>query len=273
MDNENRAFNYFKIQQIDAIKGIITPHARDLKDLGKNRIDIFRKLSKENLNEICIKSGGKLTDMDLGENWAFSKDVMKDVTILVAYQYYGDEFGEGEEDEIQYFFSGEKISMISGEDLIHYCEIISNFMEFAAINKSYEQVYSGTPSFMLKTALKERTAPFYLVEKETYPEVAEFIGADYKDDNHFNFKMETFPGFKIELELGSGLTEKIEFKLDGDLISKLPVYDTERLVIMMINQCLRKIKLILDREGKKSPKICNLMFSGYYKKKFPEKFE
>lgn len=271
MDNENRAFNYFKIQQIDALKGIITPHARDLKDLGKNRIDILRKLSKENMNEICIKSGGKLTDMDLGENWAFSKDVMKGVTILVAYQYYGDEFGEGEEDEIQYFFSGEKISMISGEDLIHYCEIISNFMEFTAINKSYEQVYSGTPSFMLKTALKERTAPFFLVEKESYPEIAEFIGADYKDQNHFNIKMETFPEFKIELE--GGLTNKIEFKLHGELISKLPVYDTERLVIMMINQCLRKIKLILDKEGKKPPKICNLMFSGYYKKKFPEKFE
>ena len=65
----------------------------------------------------------------------------------------------------------------------------------------------------------------------------------------------------------------LELKMEGDLISRLPVYDTERLVIMMINQCLRKIKLILDKEGKKPPKICNLMFSGYYNKKFPEKFD
>ena len=141
MDYENGIINYFKIQQIDAIKGIVTPHARDLKDLGKNRIDILRNLSKENLNKICISSGGKLIDMDLGEEWAFTKDFMNGVTIHVVYQYYGDEFGAGEEDEIQYFFSGENVSMISGEDLVHYCEIISNYMELAATKKYFDQVY------------------------------------------------------------------------------------------------------------------------------------
>ena len=271
MDYLNGIINYFKIQQIDAIKGIVTPHARDLKDLGKNKIDFLRDLSKENLNKICNVSGGKLIDMDLGEEWAFTKDVMNGVTVHVVYQYYGDEFGDGEEDEIQYFFSGHNVSVISGEDLVHYCEIISNFMEFAITKKSLAQVYSGVPSFMLKTALKERNMPFSLVEKKSYPEIAEFIGAGYKDKNLFNFKMETFPEFIIELE--GDLTKIVEFKLDGGLIDKLPVYDTERLIIMMINQCLRKIKLILDEEGKKPPKICNLMFSGYYKKKFPEKFE
>ncbi len=144
-------------------------------------------------------------------------------------------------------------------------------MELAATKKSAEQVYTGVPSFMLKTALKERNMPFFSVGKEHYPEIAGFIGASYKDQNKFNFKMYAFPEFKIELE--GDLTNKISFKLEGDFIDKLPVYDTERLVIMMINQCLRKIKLILDAEGKKSPKICNLMFSGYYKKKFSEKFE
>lgn len=271
MNYENDAFKYFKIQQIDAIKGIITPHARDLKDLGKNKIDFLRNLSKESLNKICIASGGKLIDMVLGEEWAFVKDIMNGVTVHVVYQYYGDEFGAGEEDEIQYFFSGENVSMISGEDLVHYCEIISNFMEMVPTKKITAQVYSGVPSFLLKTALKERSKPFFMIGKGYYPEIARFIGAGYKDQNLFNFKMQTFPQFKIELE--GDLSDNIEFKLEGGLIGRLPVYDTERLVIMMLNQCLRKIKLILDSEGKKAPKICNLMFSGYYKKKFPEKFE
>ena len=267
----------FKISEIDLIKGIVTPHQRDLDDLTKKNIDVLRKVKDIQIKKINDALDSISVELDLGEDWAISKEFFPGVELIVLYQYYGDEFGAGvAEDEIQVVYSGDNVLAVSGEDLMHFTEILLNFMSRIVTGNKIEFTFSGLLSNMMKIALKERKEPFFMINKSNYIEIADFIGAKLIDstialtnelsDFDFIFEFAPIPDLIIEI---NGKNKEINFKVTGQSVSKLQTYDTERIVLMGINQCLRKIKYILKLE---SPLICNLMFSGYYKKKFPEQF-
>lgn len=260
--------NYLKISTIDAMKGIRTPHESDLEEIGKIKLDLFRTFSTDVLQNICKEINAHILEMDLGEEWAISKEYFPGANVHVLYQYYGDEFGDNKEDEIQFLFSGDKVSIIPGEDLSHFVEITADYMELFAQNKNFDQVYSGKPSDMLKIALKERSAPFFKMDQTNFKEMAKFIGAEYLNEQLFTLIYRPFP--KFEIKIWGNEQKNLQFSVQGDAVSRLPVYDSERLIIMAVNHCLRYIKNILKEDA---PKICNVMFSGFYKKRFPEKFE
>ncbi|MHA1730228.1 MAG: hypothetical protein ACTSWY_16075 [Promethearchaeota archaeon] len=265
--------DFIKIQQIDNVKGITSPHVRDIRDIGKNKLAVFRKLTKNDLQKISEKTGGYIEEnMELGEEWAFTKEFFNGVKVHVLYLYYGDEFGVGKEDEIQILFSGNYVRMLSGEDLCHFSEILTNFMELIALDKKATKIYPGKPSDLLNSAIKERTEPFFTYNsaiKKRYKDMIEFTGCKINfKGNFFRLSYKPFPELKIEFftsQLG-----KLDFLFDGSLLKRIHVYDSERLVIMIINHCLRFIKTIF---GKKSPRICNLMFSGLYKNNNPGIFQ
>ncbi|MBD3354051.1 MAG: hypothetical protein GF364_21395 [Candidatus Lokiarchaeota archaeon] len=100
MNTNNNPRKLYKISQIDAIKGIQTPHENDLRDLGKKSIGILRDLDLKRSEEIASKIGGYIDDLDFGEEWTITKQIFPKANIHFLYQYYGDEFGDGEEDEI-----------------------------------------------------------------------------------------------------------------------------------------------------------------------------
>ncbi len=275
MDNKRQIL--FKIQEIDAIGGILTPHSRDISDIGKNKVDFFRTFTENDLLRICKIIDGKTEDLNQGENWAISKEFFLGVKIHILYQFYGDEFGIHGEDELQILFSGAYVHWISGEDLCHFTEILVNYIELIMKNQTFPQVYNGNPSDMLKIAIKERIKPFLLINKDDFLKISEFLGTTVKIppkkteislDNVIKIICFPFPNYKIELLYPNSKNkqEVLDFHISGATIKQIPVYDSERLIIMTVNHCLRYIKQILKE---RAPAICNLMFSGFFRRKYP----
>lgn len=262
--------SFWSISQIDAMKGIKTPHDADLKDIGDKHIDVLRKVEPSELENIATKMGAEIVDMDMGEEWCLRKQYFPGVEVNVLYQYYGDEFGIGEEDELQFLFSGDKARWVSGEDLTHFCEITVTNIELIATDSVFSETYGGEPNQMLLKGLSERSEPFFMVDEGQYKSLADFIGGTLLMSNPeklFSISKMIFPDFTC-IFWGTR-DKKINFQVDGLALRRIPVYDTQRLVLMILNQCLRKIKVMM---GQDAPRVCNLMFSGFYKKQNPDLF-
>ncbi|MBD3354052.1 MAG: hypothetical protein GF364_21400 [Candidatus Lokiarchaeota archaeon] len=160
--------------------------------------------------------------------------------------------------------------LISGEDLAHFCEIILDLMCAITTNKEPVYIYGGNTSEMLRTALKARAEPFFDMKKKEFNLMADFIGGIYienPEESDFILQYKPFPKSLVTLK---GANHELKYELSGQNIKKIRLYDIERMVIMCCNHCLRYMKDIFHP---KRYKIIDLMFSGYYKKKYPEKFE
>ncbi|MHA1820211.1 MAG: hypothetical protein ACTSU2_07495 [Promethearchaeota archaeon] len=303
-ENEDEEIIFFNIKQIDAMKGMITPHENDIRKTWEPLIEKFRDFKEEDLNRICKELDMSLIDMDQGEEWALKKEVFKDIYIYILYQYYGDEFGDEEEDEFQVVFGGDKVLMVSGEDLTELVQVVFDYIDaITGNNKSKTHSYSAKPSIMLEKALNERIQGFLGFPQEEFANIIKFVGEEKAKvinnkspeetkEGLFGMEYSLFPEliirFYIEENKEKGAEGdqnnqnnnsykyhgKFELKYDvkGKAIELLTDNDIELAVIMTINQALRYIKLKYDEWQKEPPKICNLMFSGYYMNKFPEKF-
>ena len=246
---------FFTIQQIDAIKGIRTPHDRDLLDIGKKHVDLFKDLKRDEIEALCKAIGATVEDLDYGESWTITKEFFSGVKIHVLLQF-DDEGLSGEPYEIQFLFSGDRVTWLSGEDLCHLSEILLNYAASVISEQLPQDIFTSVPSPLLSKAMKERTIKWQDVpmDKELY--------------SHFTFT--PFPGLDIEYDIASLPTG---FEIRTEKIENFWIYDVDRLIIMGINQILRLVKIRLDKLGKAVPPICNMMFSGYYKKKHPDKFQ
>jgi hypothetical protein len=241
---------FFTIQQIDNIKGILTPHHRDLQDMGKKHIEVFKNLTEDDLNSLISKVEAKIDHLDFGETWTLTKEFFPEVKLHVLLQF-DDEFG-GEPYELQFLFSGERITWLSGEDLCHLVEIFLNYTSSMITGNLPQDIYTGTISPLVTKAMKERTIDWTKIpmDKELY---------------HY-FQFSPFPGFTIEYDSAS---TPMGFNIKCDKLHEFWIYDVDRLIIMGLNQVLRLVKI---RMGTEAPSICNAMFSGYYKKANPDSF-
>ncbi len=70
------SLQFFTIQQIDAIKGIRTPHERDLFDMGKKHVDTFKNLTTKDLSKLTEVLGASRESLDFGEMWSLTKEVL-----------------------------------------------------------------------------------------------------------------------------------------------------------------------------------------------------
>lgn len=259
----DKSMKLYSIVEIDSMKGIRTPHDADLKDIGKKKILTFRNLKKTEIEQIASKIGARIDKLGKDEEWAITKSYFPEVNIHILYQFYGNEFGDEEEDELQFLYSGERVFWISGEDLVHFSEITIDILELMVTSSKFPQTFSGTHSNLVEQALIERFIPFTKINKSEFKNIASFIGGKLINDNNIEY----FP-FK-ELKISITITpQELKPTIEGKFIEIIPVYDAERILIMTINHCLRYIKTIL-----KDCQICNAMFSGLYKKSYPEQFE
>ncbi|MFX0141853.1 MAG: hypothetical protein ACFFDN_49910, partial [Candidatus Hodarchaeota archaeon] len=118
---------YWTVGQIDAT-GVKGPHEKELEDISYKKCQIFIKVDMNELKRIIEeKLGGKIENIGFSEDWAITIEMFPDVNIHMAYSYFGDEFGNGIEAEFKFYFSGEYVTWIPGEDSATYIDIVMDF--------------------------------------------------------------------------------------------------------------------------------------------------
>ena len=120
---------FWTIGQIDAT-GVKGPHEKEFEDISNANYSLFTDIDTIKLKKIITEDiGGKIENIGFGEDWTITLEIFPEVIINLAYSYFGDEFGDGITAEFKCFFSGERVTLVPGEDRIIYIDIIFNFME------------------------------------------------------------------------------------------------------------------------------------------------
>jgi len=100
-----------KLISLQEIEGAVSPH--------KKQIDMALKARKEALEYVADVSGlaefigGKVETLEMGEDWAVSKEIFPGVQVFFIFNHADDEFASN----LKVLFSGDRIKLMKGEDL------------------------------------------------------------------------------------------------------------------------------------------------------------
>jgi hypothetical protein len=255
---------YWTVGQIDAT-GVRGPHEKELEDISLTKFPLFVNIDKRKLEKIVKDDlGGKIENIGFSEDWTITIEMFPDVIIHMAFSYFGDEFGDGIEAEFKFYFSGDRVTWVPGEDSATYVDIIMDLME-RKIKKEepFEKDYNSKTDLMEKVLI-QRKEPFKLLKKEDISDLSKFIGGKVQlIDNTWNIKKEILP--KIFIEIIWNVENGLDIKFSGENLSKnMDSYHMEFIGIFLINHILRFITV--NNLDKDLPDICYIMFSRYYTK-------
>jgi hypothetical protein len=255
---------FMTVGQIDAT-GVRGPHEKELEDISKAKSVLFTNLDLQVLKGIVHDEiGGKIENIGFSEDWTITIEMFPEVNIHMAYSNFGDEFGDGIEAEFKFYFSGERVSWVPGEDSATYIDIIMDFIERKVKGEEpFEKNYQKKSELMEKVLL-QREAPFHLLQEKDKDNLETFLGAKVrKTVNGWRIKKELFPEIFTEIiwDRDSGLD--IEYK-GKNLAKNIGSYHTEFIGIFVINHILRYITV--NNLDKELPDICYIMFSRYFTK-------
>jgi hypothetical protein len=111
-----------KLVSLQEIEGAVSPH--------KKQIDMALKARKAALDYVTDVSrlaefiGGRVESVGVGEDWAISKEIFPGVNIFFVYNHGDDEF----ESSLKVLFSGDRLKIMSGEDLAVFAIFYSTHM-------------------------------------------------------------------------------------------------------------------------------------------------
>jgi hypothetical protein len=111
-----------KLVSLQEIEGAVSPH--------KKQIDMALKARKAALDYVTDVSrlaefiGGRVESLGIGEDWAVSKEIFPGVNIFFVYNRGDDEF----ESRLKVLFSGDRLKIMSGEDLAVFAIFYSTHM-------------------------------------------------------------------------------------------------------------------------------------------------
>jgi hypothetical protein len=111
-----------KLVSLQEIEGAVSPHKRQIDMALKARkvaLDYVTDVSK--LAEFI---GGRVESLGIGENWAISKEIFPGVNIFFVFNRGDDEF----ESSLKVLFSGDRLKIMSGEDLAVFAIFYSTHM-------------------------------------------------------------------------------------------------------------------------------------------------
>ena len=129
---------YWTVGQIDAT-GVRGPHEKELEDISKAKYPLFIDIDMNKLKMIVEESlGGKIENIGFNEDWTITIEMFPEVNIHMAYSYFGDEFGDGIEAEFKFYYSGEHVTWVPGEDSATYIDIVMDFIERLLKNEQNE---------------------------------------------------------------------------------------------------------------------------------------
>jgi hypothetical protein len=255
---------YWTVGQIDAT-GVRGPHEKELEDISNIKYPIFINIKKDKLTEIVqIHLGGAIEHIGFSEDWTISIEMFPEVNIHMAYSYFGDEFGDGIEAEFKFYFSGERVYWVPGEDSATFIDIVMDIIERKIKEQlPFEKKYN-TKTELMHNVLKQRKEPFKFLKEEDQENLSSFIGAEvWKEANIWHIKKEFFPQIFIEIIYDD--EEGLDIKFSGEHLSiNIDSYHIEFIGIFLINHILRFITV--NNFDKELPDICYIMFSRYYTK-------
>ena len=264
MNEMNKNKKFWTIGEIDAM-GVRGPHEVELKNISNANYPLFIDIDMNNLKSIVNEEiGGKIENLGFNEDWSISLEMFPQVNIHLAFTYYGDEFGDEVEAEFKFYFSGEHVFWVPGEDTATYIDIVMDFLERKLRNKEpFEKNYDTKTDLMSKVLL-QRTEPFKYLIDEDQDALSEFLGARvWKTSDGWKFKKEIFPKIFVEIIWNSNTGLDISF-LGENLSKNIGHYHVEFVGIFLINHILRFITI--HNQDKELPDICTIMFSRYYTK-------
>ncbi len=246
------------IGEIEDVQSVSSPHEEELKKLGGKRVGEFRELGKDKRDDIFRLIGAKKENLKIGEEWALTKEFFPEVKTHISYHYYGEEFkSAGEEDQLRFLFSGEKIRDVTGEDLAGMIDITLKFIGryLSGENPPREKKPENKEKFFDP----RREALNYLDfdNNETMNDLARFLGSRFESsDGKTILWKEFFPEVKVGVEL-----KEEEFIFKGKKLEKLTGYELSSLGAYTLNHIIRYIANV--REGEDLPEICRKVFPRY----------
>jgi hypothetical protein len=252
------------ISQIDAT-GVIGPHEKELKDISDAKYPLFKKLDKDKLKAVVVDDiGGKMDNIGLGEDWVITFEMFPQVHLHISYTFFGDEFGDEMEAELKYYFSGERVHLVPGEDTVTFVDILMEFIERMVKNEEPFDKRYNIHSKMMEKVLKQRSEPFRFLKGEDKDKLSTFLGAEIqKTPDGWLIIREVFPNIFTEITWDTKTGLDIAFSGD-DLGKKISSAHLELIGSLIINHILRYITL--SNLQKKLPAICFMMFSRYFTK-------
>ncbi len=254
----------WKIGQIDGI-GIRGPHEKELQDFSKVKYPLFKELAIDQLRDCVVKDiGGKMDNIGFGEDWTITFEVFPLVNIHISYSFFGDEFGDEMEAELNYYFSGERVHLVPGEDLVAFVDILLAFIErMIKKEEPFDKNYDKK-SKMLEKVLMQRREAFKFLKDEDKEKLSAFLGARVqKTLDGWMIIQEIFP--KIFTEITWDTRKGLDIAFSGNNLAKrISSVHAELAGVFTINHILRYITL--NNLEKNLPSVCFTMFSRYFTK-------
>jgi len=255
---------FLTIGQIDAT-GVRGPHEKELEDISKAKFNLFTNLDPNKLETIVREDlGGKVENIGFSEDWTITIEMFPDVNIHMSYSFFGDEFGDGIEAEFKFYFSGNHVTWVPGEDSATYIDIVMDLIERKLKGREpFERNYDQKSDLMEKV-LSQRGDPFKFLKEKDQEKLSQFIGGKvWKTFNGWRIRREIFP--EIFTEITWDKESGLDIKFDGKNLEKnLGSYHAEFICIFVLNHILRYITVNNLEED--LPDICFIMFSRFYTK-------
>jgi hypothetical protein len=111
-----------KLIGLQEIEGAVSPHQEQISMALKARSEALEYIT--DVSELAKFIGGKVESLEMGEDWAISKEVFPGVEILFIYNRADDEFPGN----LKVMFSGDRIRLMKGEDLAVFVIFYVNHM-------------------------------------------------------------------------------------------------------------------------------------------------
>jgi hypothetical protein len=111
-----------KLISLQQIEGAISPHQKQIDHALKSRKEALEYIA--DVSKLAEFIGGKVESLGMGEDWAISKEIFPGVQVFFVFNHADDEF----ESNLKVLFSGDRIKMMSGEDLAVFVIFYVNHM-------------------------------------------------------------------------------------------------------------------------------------------------
>jgi len=100
-----------KLVGLQEIEGAVSPHSAQVARALKARQEALEFVT--DVKALASFIGGEVETLNIKEDWAINKDIFPGITVHFIYNKADDEFPGN----LRVLFSGERIKLMSGEDL------------------------------------------------------------------------------------------------------------------------------------------------------------
>jgi hypothetical protein len=118
-----------RLLSLQEIEGAISPHSGQVTRALKARQEALEFVT--DVSALADFIGGKVESLNVKEDWALSKDIFPGVVVHFIYNRADEEFPGN----LRVLFSGERIKLLSGEDLAGLViAFVSHMLRFVRLN-------------------------------------------------------------------------------------------------------------------------------------------